>query len=95
MRSNYATRADIESVSGKVSVVQAQLAALAEQYALAKEHFATKEELARLSAKVDVIASNYVTREDLAKAINMLTWKMYGFGTALTAVVYFIARTVF
>ena len=40
------------------------------------------------------IRATYVTKEDLLKAINTLTWKMYGFGTLLVAVVFFIAKNV-
>ena len=84
IRSNYVTRGEFEVLTCKVEKLQATSA--------------SKEELARLSAKVDVIASNYVTREHLAQVINTMTWKIYGFATVLcsglVAATFFIARTV-
>jgi hypothetical protein len=47
-----------------------------------------------LEKDVEWMRSNFVTRDELERAINKLTWKMYGFGTALVAAVYFIARNV-
>ncbi|WP_217907181.1 hypothetical protein [Massilia sp. BJB1822] len=53
-------------------------------------------DLAALKTDVAVIRSNYVTKEDLHKEINNLTWRLItfvcSFGTALVAATYFIAR---
>lgn len=84
IRSNYITRGEFEVLTCKVEKLQATCA--------------SKEDLAKLSATVDVIASNYVTREHLAQVINTLTWKIYGFANVLcaglVAATFFIARTV-
>lgn len=55
-------------------------------------------EVTALKIEVGVIRSNYVTKEDLHKEICALTWKLVtfvcGFGTALVAATFFIARHV-
>ena len=57
-----------------------------------------EDELFSIKTDVAVIRSNYVTKEDLHKEINAQTWKLVtfvcGFGTALVAAVYFVAKHV-
>ena len=55
---------------------------------------ALESDMSAVKADVAVVRSNYATKEDLQKAINALTWKMYGVMTALAAAVFFIAKSV-
>lgn len=80
IRSNYVTRADFSAVVADVAVI--------------RSNYATKADLSTVVADVAIIRSNYVTREEFHKELHALTWKMYGFGTLLTAAVYYIARYV-
>jgi hypothetical protein len=88
-----AARLDTQSqFAAASSDTQSQFAALRSEIQL---RFSTIElRLTALEKDVEWIRSNFVTRDELERAINKLTWKMYGFGTALVAAVYFIARTV-
>ncbi|MGZ3181479.1 MAG: hypothetical protein ACXU8N_03475 [Telluria sp.] len=52
------------------------------------------ERLNKLEQQVAVIASNYVTKEDLERALHAMTWKIFGAMTILVAAVYWIARNV-
>lgn len=74
VRSNYATKEDVDAVKLDLTTV--------------RSNYATKADVD--AVKLDLAA----TREDFQKAINALTWKMYGFGTLLVAVVFFIAKNV-
>ncbi|MCC6072412.1 hypothetical protein ACFSQU_08190 [Massilia sp. GCM10020059] len=96
---------DIESkiavLDAEVSSVKAELAVIRSNHAakddlvFVKDEFTTvKADLAAVKLDVAVIRATYATKEDLLKAINTLTWKMYGFGTLLVAVVFFIAKNV-
>jgi ABC-type metal ion transport system substrate-binding protein len=80
IRSNYATKADLSAVVADVAVI--------------RSNYVTKADLSAVVADVAVIRANYVTREEFHKELHALTWKMYGFGTLLTGVVYYIARYV-
>jgi hypothetical protein len=53
-----------------------------------RSNYATKEDVD--AVQLDLAA----TREEFQKTINALTWKMYGFGTLLVGVVFFIAKNV-
>ncbi|RJG21076.1 hypothetical protein [Massilia cavernae] len=53
-----------------------------------------ESDMSAVKADVAVVRLNYATKEDLQKAINALTWKIYGVMTALAAVVFFIARNI-
>jgi len=80
----------------RLTVVETAITALQIDVSTLKADVSTlKADVSSLKTDVAVMKSNYVTKEDLEKAINKLTWKMYGFGTALVAVVYFIARNVY
>src|SRR5689334_14988789 len=71
---------------------EAQFAAVRSEMQLRSS--AIELRLTALEKDIEWIRSNFVTRDELERAINKLTWKMYGFSTALVAAVYFIARNV-
>jgi len=56
----------------------------------------TAERLIAIERDLAVVRSNYATKEDLHKEISAQTWKLVtfvcGFGTALVAATYFIAK---
>jgi hypothetical protein len=51
-------------------------------------------QLDELNAKLDMIASNYATKADLANMISKLTWRMIAFGSLLVSSCFAIARYV-
>ena len=57
-----------------------------------------EDRLYAVEQDVAVIRSNYVTREDLQKAMLEMTWRIIGFvlvsSSMLTGAVYYIARNV-
>ncbi|MGY8624299.1 hypothetical protein [Chromobacterium violaceum] len=57
---------------------------------------ATRDRLMGVEARLTVIERTMATKEDLHKEINAQTWKLVtfvcGFGSALVAAVYFIAK---
>lgn len=57
---------------------------------------ATRDKLAGIETRLTVIERTVATKEDLHKEISAQTWKLVtfvcGFGSALVAAVYFIAK---
>lgn len=55
----------------------------------------TRDRLARIETKLDHFQTTFATKEDLYKALNAQTWKIvsaiFVAGSALTAIVYFLA----
>lgn len=56
----------------------------------------TVERVVNIERDVAVVRSNYATKEDLHKEMSAQTWKLVsfvcGFGTALVAATYYIAK---
>jgi hypothetical protein len=78
VRSNYATKEILSVVANDVAHI--------------REHCATKQELSIVAQDVAVIRANYVTKEELHKLLHAQTWKMYGFGSLIAAVVFSIDK---
>jgi hypothetical protein len=60
-----------------------------------KSNYATKEELAILNGKLDVLACNqqtFVTKAELSDAVYQLTWRMAGFNVVLLSAFFAIVR---
>ncbi|PRP68723.1 hypothetical protein BUE93_20890 [Chromobacterium amazonense] len=57
---------------------------------------ATRDRLTGVETRLSIIERTMATKEDLHKEINAQTWKLVtfvcGFGSALVAAVYFIAK---
>ena len=93
---------DIEAIDTRLTEVEKILPLLLHRITMLEQDRADDRRLAmevqaRLAAIEKDIAwmrENFLTRDELERAINKLTWKMYGFGTALVTAVYFIARNV-
>jgi hypothetical protein len=55
-----------------------------------------RDRLVKIESKMDSFAGAFASKADLYEAINGQTWKLVtfvcGFGTALVAAVYFIAK---
>lgn len=64
-----------------------------EDHAMNKRITTAERDLASLKTDVAVIRSNYVTKEDLQRELHNHTWRIIGAIAALTAAVFFIART--
>jgi len=95
--SNNDTRSTIENPDGggyhekmelRLSKIESDVAILKDDVA------ALKDDVVGLKIDVAVIRSNYVTKADLQQALHELTWRMYGFGTLLVGVVYFLDHYV-
>jgi len=58
----------------------------------------TDMELAERVARIETRLESFATKEDLHRELNSQTWKLVtfvtGFGTILTAAVYFIAKHI-
>jgi hypothetical protein len=84
IRSNYVTKDELAGVRATLAVISA--------------NYVTREDLAVVAGDIEriqvVLQNHYATKSDLKDAIDSLTWKIYGFGAALVAAVYFIARNV-
>jgi hypothetical protein len=84
IRSNYVTKDELADVKATLAVISA--------------NYVTREDLAVVAGDIERIQADlqnhYATKADLKDAIEKLIWKMYGFGAALVAAVYFIARNV-
>ena len=88
IRSNYVTKSELADVRATLAIISA--------------NYVTRENLAVVAGELDRIRTDlknhYATKADLKEAVDALTWKMYGFGTALctalVSAVYFIARNV-
>ncbi len=53
-----------------------------------------RDRLARVEIKLDTFPNVFATKEDLHRELHAMTWKIWGFGVALTTAVYFIAKHV-
>jgi hypothetical protein len=82
------------SLDGRITSLEAGMASMRIDLAVVRSNYATKEDVDAVKLDLAVIRSNYVPREEFQKTINTLTWKMYGFGTFLVTVVFFIAKNV-
>jgi hypothetical protein len=97
---------DIEAIDTRLTEVEKILPLLLHRITMLEQDRVDDRRLAmevqtRLAAIEKDIAwmrQNFVTRDELERAINKLTSKMYGFGivlcTSLVSAVYFIARNV-
>ena len=93
---------DIEAIDNRLAEVEKILPLLVHRITMLEQDRVEDRRLAmevqaRLAAIEKGIAwmrENFVTRDELERAINKLTWKMYGFGVALVSAVFFIARNV-
>ncbi len=70
-----------------------------------KSNYVTKEDLAILNGKMDVLAHNlqtfqaevyrtFATKDDLSQAVYQLTWRMAGFGALLLSAGFAFARFI-
>ncbi|OEZ54644.1 MULTISPECIES: hypothetical protein [unclassified Duganella] len=66
----------ITQLDRRLTSVEVEVASLAAESAAARSQYATKEDLAKVEARLIVIQSNYVTKEDLAALDNKLSGKI-------------------
>lgn len=82
------------SLDDRITSLEAGMSSVRIDLAVVRSNYATKEDVDTARIDLAVIRSNYVPREEFQKAINALTWKMYGFGTLLVTAVFLIAKNV-
>jgi hypothetical protein len=92
----------IERIDNRLPEVEAILPLLVHRIAMHEQERAEdlklvsdiRSRLTSIETDLAWMREHCVSRDDLERAINKLIWKMYGFGSALVALVYFIARNV-
>jgi len=93
----------LDALSETVRIHGNKLNELTTAVEVIQSNYVTKEELALLSAKVDVLACNlkafqahafqtFATKEDLANAVYQLTWRMAAFSGVLLSGGFAFAR---
>ncbi|MYM24841.1 hypothetical protein GTP46_19590 [Duganella sp. FT135W] len=91
---------DDSSIPEKQPAIMNELSTAVE---VIKSNYATKEELAIISGKLDVISSNqqafqshaiqtFATKAELSNAVYQLTWRMAGFTALLLSAGFAFAR---
>ncbi|MES2298508.1 MAG: hypothetical protein V4582_15795 [Pseudomonadota bacterium] len=79
-------------VGSRISTLEHDIGSIKADLAVIRSNYVTKAELETAVQSLRIDVQN--VRTELQKEFNALTWKMYGFGSALVALVYFIARNV-
>lgn len=83
IESNYITKEELAILSGRIDVLSGRVGAMPAQIELALRQYIDLRLEQEFKAHTEMMYRTFATKEDLANAVYLLTWRMAAFGSVL------------